>query len=930
MKRFITLNSATGLLAGSLSTFIASSAFAAGDLSFVDSVRKFFDLQQTLAQEKVYLHTDKPAYGAGETIFLKGYLVDAVTHSPLVETNFIYVELFNRNDSLVVRKKFKRTDGRFIGSVDIPVMTPTGDYYLRSYTEWMRNAPPDYFFYKPLQIGNAIVTDITPEINYTANEDGKRVMKIGFFNDEHKPYSDEKVQYTLTDKTGKVYRDRATKTNAEGVAYISLDERSMPGDDPRVDIELDNKKYDYKRSFYVNPQAEDFAVTFLPEGGRLLAGVPQIVAFKAQNERGFSETVTGHVLNTANDTVAEIGTDHDGMGKFLLTANSGDTYRAVVISATGTAKEFTLPKPETAGYALALSQNGGKAFYKILAAGNAGLSDTLYLLAHTRGQLIFTAELVPDKPAGAVSADLFPDGIAHFVLCDKTGIPKSERLAFFLKSPTIHFTVTPDKPKYNAREKATLNITLKDADGNPVQGDFSVSITDSNSVRQDTTADNIVSRLLLTSDLKGYVDCPQYYFTDNTAVKTHRDLLMLTHGWTRFKIPDFRKLPEPEINFFKEAGQFITGHIENLLGGRTKNPIVIGACWDGRDSSLRFTNTVGDENGNFLLANLDFRDTARFLIQGRTQKRIGAVSVAADSINYPASARRVYFRDNYSLLTDHYIEQSRNNYLENGGIPLLSVKEITVTANKLFDKKLGFGSDIYSAEDIKKDNIHSLFDAMKGMPGIIWKPTPPVKMPRQRSIAEKMTYLSHITGYRDPEQIIDLVEKPHKEASTEVFYYKSRFIGTYIIDNLVVPIDYLKNVDVSCIASIEFITDPIQASFHNVTLQQINFEHAVVNIRIKDRLKQLQAVSPGLTLFRTLGYSNAKEFYCPVYDTPAKKNVEKPDLRTTIYWNPALHPDSTGTVHIDYYTSDLPRKYRFDLTGITANKQPFHYTTQTN
>lgn len=259
----------------------------------------YFTRQGLLSSEKVYLHTDKPSYASGDTVFLKGYLVDAVSHSPSVESNFICVELLDRRDSVLLRRKFKRTDGSFTGQLELPLTAQPGDYYLRGYTEWMRNAPPDYFFLKPLAVGNAIVTDIVPKVEYVENADGSRVMKLGFFNEEGSPYAREKVSYTLTDKTGRVYRRRSESTNASGVLYVRLDERSKLEDDPRVEVTFDADKYDYTRSFYVSAPAQNYAVSFFPEGGSLLAGQLQAVAFKAQNERGFGEAVSGAVISSS-------------------------------------------------------------------------------------------------------------------------------------------------------------------------------------------------------------------------------------------------------------------------------------------------------------------------------------------------------------------------------------------------------------------------------------------------------------------------------------------------------------------------------------------------------------------------------------------------------------------------------------------------------
>src|SRR5690606_13813305 len=76
-----------------------------------------------------------------------------------------------------------------------------------------------------------------------------------------------------------------------------------------------------------------------------------------------------------------------------------------------------------------------------------------------------------------------------------------------------------------------------DSIGAPVPANFSVSVTDADAVSVDPRSEHtIFSQLLLRSELKGYVEQPNYYFTDVTDEKRdHLDLLMLTQGFRRFR-----------------------------------------------------------------------------------------------------------------------------------------------------------------------------------------------------------------------------------------------------------------------------------------------------------------------------------------------------------------------------------------------------------
>lgn len=126
--------------------------------SMQDTVIANFSLLEKIPHEKVYLHLDKPFYGAGEKIWFKGYLINAITHQDDSQSNFIITELINRSDSIVERKKIRRDSLGFHNAFTLPPTLPAGDYYLRGYSNWMLNEGPEFFYSRNLKIGNSIDT----------------------------------------------------------------------------------------------------------------------------------------------------------------------------------------------------------------------------------------------------------------------------------------------------------------------------------------------------------------------------------------------------------------------------------------------------------------------------------------------------------------------------------------------------------------------------------------------------------------------------------------------------------------------------------------------------------------------------------------------------------------------------------------------------
>ena len=140
----------------------------------------------------------------------------------------------------------------------------------------------------------------------------------------------------------------------------------------------------------------------------------------------------------------------------------------------------------------------------------------------------------------------------------------------------LNIGVNSDKSSYTKREKVKIALNVKNRAGDPSSGHFSVSVTDESKVPQDEHYENtIISNLLLTSDLKGNIEQPNYYFTDTSAnARKNLDVLMLTQGYRRFewkRVLDSTKTP---LAYQPERGLEISGMVKNLSGKPIANGTV--------------------------------------------------------------------------------------------------------------------------------------------------------------------------------------------------------------------------------------------------------------------------------------------------------------------------------------------------------------------
>ena len=132
----------------------------------LDILQRILDYYKRVPKEQIYVHTDKPYYVPGDTVWFRVHLVDAVTHTPISRSRYIYVELLdNAIDTLVQRIMVKcDSDGVFANAITLPRQLRSGCYTLAAYTQWMRNFPVERFFYKQLLVvGNTSLSGFQSE-----------------------------------------------------------------------------------------------------------------------------------------------------------------------------------------------------------------------------------------------------------------------------------------------------------------------------------------------------------------------------------------------------------------------------------------------------------------------------------------------------------------------------------------------------------------------------------------------------------------------------------------------------------------------------------------------------------------------------------------------------------------------------------------------
>ena len=822
--------------------------------------RQLLEALRQRPQEKVYLHTDKDHYEAGDKVWFRAYLTSSFTHQPSNYSCFVYVELRDRQDSLYSRIKIGLRDSVFAGFMPLPTKLAQGDYFLRAYSFWMQNGGDDYIFRKKIRVINPRDTKVQTSVEYERNDKGQ-FARICFFNSRKEPYDKVFVEYVQNGKT------KIARTDEKGYMQVKLDSADF-GNKILVSFR-EGDPFDYERYVYLPDPSRDFDVAFLPEGGNLLQGCRQVVAFKAIGRDGLSREVSGFIVNDKEEQVGLVQSLHKGMGAFELETEPGRRYYAVLSSADSVQKRFALPVPQTNGIALKMLAGADMLGYAVLSADSNRMADNLYLMAHSRGVPLF-CEPVQVGEKGKISMAGMPEGIIHLLVMNDKGEALSQRLFFVRKQGRPEIALRLGKKNYQVRDLVGMQVqivadSLKDAGGS-----FSVSVTDDSQVEQDSLQDNILSYLLLSSDLKGYIEEPAWYFRDERIItRRYLDLLMMTQGWTRFDVPGIVRGEFDTLGYYMERGQAISGKVKNFWGK------------DATNANLMLLSTTGmfrvvnaDTSGHFVIDGIAFPDSTRFVLQGKSKKGRRSVEVVVDKEEFMTPTVHVPFSTRSVAVEDDFYKRFTKDYYYDNGIKVYVLDEVVVK-RKLERKS-------YSFYDHMADyNLDSAKLASMG--------TMDMKLVLQE--------LPGIDAWGD----------------SVTRFGKSLYM---LVNDFEEDFDFIMMLQPQDLVSISFIRPPTSTTFWGEKAQNGAIVITTNPHFVPRNLPKLNMVS-----FSLLGYQKKAEFYMPHYEVDSIRIAltDTTDRRSTIYWNPNVSVDASGKAECFFTTSDSYGPYTVIIEGILNN-----------
>jgi TonB-dependent SusC/RagA subfamily outer membrane receptor len=864
-----------------------SFAYKLADDPFTDLLKRLQEYNKKYAQEKIYLHLDKPYYAIGDDIWFKAYVINTQSSEPSSISKALYVELINEKDSVKTQLKLPMNAGISWGDFKLPDSLGEGNYRIRAYTQWMRNAGPEFFFDKTIKIGNSWANRVFTNTTYTFNKENtaeKVNAQIKFTDKNGLPYTNSEVSYEIQLNFRSLAKGKAT-TNADGdvnISFLNTQPQLYKSGKILATITLPNKSKATK-SIPLKATSNAVDVQFFPEGGSLVEGLPNKVAIKALNAAGLGEDVSGTIVDNDGTEVNRFETIHLGMGSFVVNPQPGKTYTAKVKFKDGSEQTFNLPKVLPSGYILSINNTSPeKITVKIMMSADLVGANEVKLVAQNNGNVYFVTRSASQKQiiTATIPKKELPSGIVQFTLFSAANTPICERLAFVNNmEDRINATLENLQPGYAKRGKMELNMLAK-FNNQPIQGSFSVAVTNTASVKPDPENEtNIFTTMLLTSDLIGYVEAPNYYFLNNNEKTAQAlDNLLLTQGWRRILWKNIISNIPPNIRFQPEKHLAISGDITSYGGKPLPNSKVSLFSSSGGFFAI---DTLTDAQGHFNFDNLVFTDSTKFIVQGRTSKNRKSVDIKLDIVPGQIVTKNKNTGDievNVNEALQGYLKQS-NNYFDELTKRGLLERTLMLNEVNIVEKKnpapgssnlngAGRADFVLTADMLQ--NCATLSQCLQGrVAGLM--------------IEGGVPYLMR-SGGRNPMQIV--------------------------LDGMNVEADFLDNINPSDVESIEVLK-----SIGNTAIYGSRGGGGVLIITTKRGGGATgSSFAPGIITYAPKGYHIIREFYSPKYDAAVPD--KRADLRSTVYWNPHLVTSASGNAQLNYFNTDEAGTYRVVVEGI--------------
>jgi hypothetical protein len=549
---------------------------------FLDVVAKRDDGPQSELHERLpllsaryvtHLTTDKPMYQPGEAVRFRSLTLDRFSLRPPAEDLTLQFRVLDSQGAEVSQldglsrvtangATVNGPDGQPVrgigtGEYVIPATAAGGEYTLL--VRDAQNRCPEER--RKFLVNQYQAARLNKELEWTKKSYGPGetvVANCKVTRAEGGPVADQPVSASAVVDGQVVAAEPAGRTDAQGNVRVRL---TLPPTMERGEASL---SVQFTDGGSVETLAKPIPVVlkklfidFYPEGGYLVAGVPNRVYFQARTTLGKPADLRGRVIDASGRTVTDAATLTDdrepginqGMGQCAFTPRAGQAYRLLIDNPIGIEGEYKLPDVQPDGVALNAGTGVSSEPEPLrVVVHSAGRKRALLVGAYCRGRLLDhqRIEAAADQPTEVTlnpSAGI--GGVTRVTVFEETGaadrrqlVPVAERLVYRASPAKVQLAVEPDKKVYVPGDHVTLKVSAADERGKAVPAVAMLGVVNKSVVTMadEKTARAMPTHFLLTSEVRKPEDLEHadVLLGSHPKAATALDLLLGTQGWRRF------------------------------------------------------------------------------------------------------------------------------------------------------------------------------------------------------------------------------------------------------------------------------------------------------------------------------------------------------------------------------------------------------------
>ncbi len=843
--------------------------------------------------QHLFLHLDRTKFSVPDTIWFKGYSIHGPLHQASNVSQTITVALLNSKNELVHSSQFLVFDGVAEGQIALSDFLKEGFYQMVAYGSNMLNQDCSSFFRTTIEL----VSEKRESYNfdfrfnkryYSLNDEVD--LKVLIYNDHYKPRIKELLNYELLGEEETLDKGKI-RTNTEGIAELKFPFRPeyQSEDVLKVILTAGLVQSPFTGISYIKPLASALDVQMLPEGGTLVDGLLQAVAFRSVDSKGEPVNISGDIINANGEVIANFSAMHDGMGKFSIVPDKSETYSLRIKTPEIFKREIPLPGVSDHGYALTmLGERNGDVFFK-LAKNFEG--PEMVTAVWQMGGLIVDVKLIELQQEIMVhfSKRNLPEGIAKLTLFDHLGEPFAERLVYIQSEDDVKFDVDLPQPSFSLRRPYNLKMKLQTSDDEPVDANLSLTITHLyDGLSADIPIPDIRDHAFFKTELSGAVYKPSQYFikpAGDVVNQQHLDLVMLTHGWRKFDwYSDMKNKADTSYRFFNY--DLFRGLVTKGNKPVPKARLEVASFGAGIETEAFNT----DENGRFWIKP-EFKGKTNPTIIISTKKKNDFSRVRLTLFDKELDLRDSIVQTFYPELKPFVEQYKVEEYEAKENLDTLFkiwetkyLNEVTVTAKK-------GGEFERSIERYQTGRVSALTQADFGE-----------NILDMESLIQLLGFGLYVEG----DDILSTSGAESVGAKVILDGVDQRDLGFSAISHL----------NSTMIEGIAYAKGAMVGAEYNSKGAAVLIVTTLPGKNAPVEKKEIK------NLFTSKRYGKVLSFYSPKYETPEQRHSPIPDSRITLLWKNNLKTDSLGNANVTFYTGDKKGTFLINIQGISQKNGP--------